>query len=381
MGKSLKGKELGKGIQQRKDGTYQGRFIDRFGKRQTVYAKTYTEVTKKLRQAQFNDDKALNVASSNITLSEWFEICLQTEKIEIRNTTVRTYRIQFNRIKPALGDLKLSKLTQLNIQLAINDLKSDKSRADCKSLLVDLLNCAIRADLLTKNVAVNIKTNLDHDEPKERRVLTENEINTIKKYSCKTGTFYPFFIIALNTGMRMGEVLGLTWDCIDFKTNFIHVRHTLCYLPNNGKTGIYELHKPKTEAGRRDIPMTKECREMLLYLQERKAKIDEKHTPLKGFENLVLPSKTNQPINEANIRSSILYMVDSLNAQGISIQKFTPHEIRHTFATTCVYRGVTPKTLQRWLGHKSLKMTMDLYCHVPDDKSTEEMALFGAMPE
>ena len=120
---------------------------------------------------------------------------------------------------------------------------------------------------------------------------------------------------------------------------------------------------------------------MFLYLQERKAKIDKRHTPLSGFEDLVLPSKTNQPINEANVRRSILYLVDNLKTKGIYLQEFTPHEIRHTFATTCVYRGVTPKTLQRWLGHKSLKMTMDLYCHVPDDKSVEEMALFGAMPE
>ena len=380
MGKSLKGKELGKGIQQRKDGTYQGRFTDRFGKRQTVYAKTYTEITQKLRRAQYEDEKALNVVSSNITLSEWFETCLQTDKMDLRNSTIRTYRVQFNRIKPSLGDLKLTKLTKLNIQLAFNDLKTDKSRADCKSLLVDLLNCAMRADLLTKNVAVNIKTELDHDEPKERRVLTDAEITTVKENACKTGTLYPFFILALNTGMRMGEVLGLTWDCVDFEKNVIHVRHTLCYLPNDGITGKYELHKPKTEAGKRDIPMTRECKEILLYLQERKARINKKHTSLNELDDLVLPSKTNMPINETNIRKAILYLVDNLKARGFDIEPFSPHEIRHTFATTCVYRGVTPKTLQRWLGHKSLKMTMDLYCHVPDDKSAEEMALFGAMP-
>ena len=262
MGKSLKGKELGKGIQQRKDGTYQGRFTDRFGKRQTVYAKTYTEITQKLRRAQYEDEKALNVVSSNVTLSEWFETCLQTDKMDLRNSTIRTYRIQFNRIKPSLGDLKLTKLTKLNIQLAFNNLKTDKSRADCKALLVDLLNCAMRADLLTKNVAVNIKTELDHDEPKERRVLTDAEITTVKENACKTGTLYPFFILALNTGMRMGEVLGLTWDCVDFDKNIIHVRNTLCYLPNDGNKGIYELHKPKTEAGKRDIPMTKECKSL-----------------------------------------------------------------------------------------------------------------------
>ena len=64
MGKSLNGKELGKGITQRKDGTYQGRFINRFGKRQTVYGKTLTEVSKKLRDAQYTDEKQINVVNS-----------------------------------------------------------------------------------------------------------------------------------------------------------------------------------------------------------------------------------------------------------------------------------------------------------------------------
>ena len=381
MGKSLKGKELGKGIQQRKDGTYQGRFVNRFGKRVTVYAKTYTEITQKLRRAQFDNDGALNVANTNITLSEWFELCLKTDKMDLRSSSIRTYRGIFNRLEPALGNLKLTKLTKLNIQLAFNDLKSDKSRADCKALLVDILNCAMRADLLTRNVAVYVKTEINHEEPKARRSLTETEIKIIKENACKTGTLYPFFIIALNTGMRAGEVLGLTWKCVDFDKNIIQVRSTLCYLPNDGKNGIYEFHPPKTEAGKRDIPMTKECKEMLLSLHDRKEKIAQKHTPLEGFDDLVLPSKTNQPINEANIRKAILYLVDACQAKGLEIQQFSPHEIRHTFATICIYRGVTPKTLQRWLGHKSLKMTMDLYCHVPIDKSIEEMALFGEMPD
>ena len=68
MGKSLNGKELGRGITQRKDGLYQARFINRFGKRQTIYAKTYNEITKKLRDEQYEDEKQLNVVDSNMIL-------------------------------------------------------------------------------------------------------------------------------------------------------------------------------------------------------------------------------------------------------------------------------------------------------------------------
>ena len=74
MGKSLNGKELGKGLSQRKDGLYQGRFVNRFGKKQTVYAKTLNEVRQKLRNEQYEDEKALNVVAKDVTLDEWYEI-------------------------------------------------------------------------------------------------------------------------------------------------------------------------------------------------------------------------------------------------------------------------------------------------------------------
>ena len=73
MGKSLKGKELGKGITQRKDGLYQARFINRFGKRQTIYATTVTEITKRMRSEQYLNEKQINVVDSKMTLDEWYE--------------------------------------------------------------------------------------------------------------------------------------------------------------------------------------------------------------------------------------------------------------------------------------------------------------------
>ena len=74
MGKSLNGKELGQGITQRKDGRYQARFMNRFGKRQTIYGKTLNEIRQKLRTEQYEDEKQINVISSDMTLNEWFDV-------------------------------------------------------------------------------------------------------------------------------------------------------------------------------------------------------------------------------------------------------------------------------------------------------------------
>lgn len=78
MGKSLKGKELGVGITQRKDGIYQARFTDRFGKRKTIYDKKLGELRRKLRESQYQDDRELNTVTEDMTLDEWFDIWLNT---------------------------------------------------------------------------------------------------------------------------------------------------------------------------------------------------------------------------------------------------------------------------------------------------------------
>ena len=167
MGKSLNGKELGKGLCQRKDGRYQARFTNRFGKVQTLYGATLNEVRKKLSEAQYADDKALNVVSDNVTLDEWFEICMKDCKKNCLDTTIESYKTHYNRIKEALGWRKLTSLNLIILQQAFNELKTDYSRSKSKRILVDMLDKAVSADLLTKNVAREINTVVSKDKKSE----------------------------------------------------------------------------------------------------------------------------------------------------------------------------------------------------------------------
>lgn len=378
MGKSLKGKELGKGITQRKDGTYQARFTNRFGKRQTIYGKTVTEITKKLRDEQYEDEKQLNVINDKMTLDEWFEVWITTCKQHCRNTTKRTYTIRYNRIREKLGERKLSKLNLVSMQKVFNELATDTMRKDSKAVLVDMFDKAIENDLMVKNIARGINTIIENKESEEKRILSDEEIDILLD-NCKGGQMYAFFVVALETGMRMGEILGLTWDCVDFKEGIIEVQKTLCYLPNNG-TAIYEFHQPKTKAGKRKIPMTKKVKEALLEQEKRKNRIITRHpVAYPGMENLVFCTITNKPINIMSMRTTIRYRVNKINKENpdIDFKIFTPHCLRHTFATKAIDKGMRPKTLQKILGHASLKMTMDLYCHVEETTLKKEMALLG----
>ena len=372
MGKSLNGKELGNGISQRKDGLYQARFINRFGKRQTIYAKTLNEVRHKLRTEQYNDEKAINVVDKNMTLDEWFDIWLSTCKKNCRSSTKGSYITHYKRIQEELGWRKLTSLNLIVMQEAFNKLKTDNARKNSKKILVDMLNRAVDTDLLVKNVAKQINTVIAKEEKKERRVLTIRETELFLEQA--KGTFYEnLFILALETGLRVGELSALQWEDIDFKKKVIHVRHTLCYFSKNGKY-VFEMHDTKTNNGKRTIPLTAKAINSLKCQKLQKQEIILKgKTAKEEFQNLVFVTKNNQPTQQFLINQCMQLVIQNINKAGIDFSPFTLHTLRHTFATRAIECGMNPKTLQKLLGHGTLQMTMDLYCHVTEDTLFLEM--------
>lgn len=366
MGKSLNGKELGNGISQRKDGLYQARFINRFGKRQTIYAKTLNEVRHKLRTEQYNDEKAINVVDKNMTLDEWFDIWLNTCKKNCRSSTKGSYITHYKRIQEELGWRKLTSLNLIVMQEAFNKLKTDNARKNSKKILVDMLNRAVDTDLLVKNVAKQINTVIAKEEKKERRVLTIRETEFFLEQA--KGTFYEnLFILALETGLRVGELSALQWEDIDFKKKVIHVRHTLCYFSKNGKY-VFEMHDTKTNNGKRTIPLTAKAINSLKCQKLQKQEIILKgKTAKEEFQNLVFVTKNNQPTQQFLINQCMQLVIQNINKAGIDFSPFTLHTLRHTFATRAIEYGMNPKILQKLLGHGTLQMTMGLYCHVTED--------------
>lgn len=372
MGKSLKGKELGKGISQRKDGLYQARFINRFGERQTLYDKTYSGITKKIREEQYTDDRGINVISSNITLDEWFEKWLTTFKINCRNSTITTYTINYKRIKDELGWRKLKDLKYITLQETFNKLKSDNSRKKSKAVLVDMLNKAVDSNLMISNPAIKINTIITKERKKERRVLTKKETEIF--LSMAEGTFYyNLYVLALETGMRIGELCGLMWEDIDLKKRVINVQHNLCYFSKENKS-VHEMHDTKTSQGNRTIPLTDKA----LFVLKRQ-KLTKQELILKGkiapseYQNLVFTTRQNKPTQRYVIQSSIETIIKKIQKENEDFQFFSTHSFRHTFATRAIENGMNPKTLQKLLGHSSLNMTMDLYCHVTEETLFDEM--------
>lgn len=389
MGKSLAGKELGQGISQRTDGRYQARFTNRFGKRQTIYAKTLHEIRQRLRNEQYEDEKKLNVISNDMTLDEWYHIWMETCKQSCRDTTRNSYAVSYKRIQPLLGWRKLSAINLIIMQQAFNELKSDASRIDSRRILVDMYNKAIDADLVTKNIALQVNPIVAKDgNTEEARVLTEAETELFLDVSAKN-RYRNVYALALETGMRIGELLGLKWSDVDFKKRVIYVRRTMVYdkctdkeSPNCGKF-MHDFHDPKTEKGKRKIPMTERAYQILQQQKCWKDELERKGyiVPDPKFEGLVFTTRRNTPISPREPAASMQKLSKKLKERDDSFEPLTPHTLRHTFATRCIERGMNPKTLQVILGHSTIHVTLNLYCHVTDDTLESEMRKFEFGPE
>ena len=385
MGKDLKGKELGKGIYQRKDGKYSGRFEDRFGKRREVYGTTLKEVKNKLALAIADNARLRNVVEPNTTLDEWYEKWMRVYKVPvIRANSKRHYEtVYIKHIKPYLGNKKLTDITKLMITDTINQVHVKgyqwETLNKIRILLVDMLNRAMEDDFLVKNPAKGVRLPVNRPQNEVKALTREDQADF---FECSAGTFYNnLFVVAINTGLRPGELFALTEDDIDLEKNEIKVTKTLLYQKLDGdEQKEFHIEPPKTNSSYRTVPINSFCREAL-QKQIVLHKIVCNNSPYRGkleFPDIIFSTKFGTPLNSQIYMDAIKKIVDEINLMRDpldAMEKFSGHTFRHTFATRCFEAGIPPKTVQTYLGHASLQMTMDLYTNVLEQKKADDMKL------
>lgn len=150
MGKDLKGKELGKGITQRRDGTYQARFKDKFGKRKCLYNQTLSTLKKELREA-IREDTERPVVKRDYSLDEWYTQWMDVYKYEVRDSSRLQYaNVYLKHISTVLGKYSLSQITTLDVRRLLNNMKSDgysfEMRSKARIILLDMFDKAVTDD-------------------------------------------------------------------------------------------------------------------------------------------------------------------------------------------------------------------------------------------
>lgn len=377
MGKDLKGKELGIGLSQRDNGLYQGRYKDRFGKTKTIYGRKLTEVKKKLAVAVAENINYSSVRDE-VKLDIWFDRWVKIYKEKsVRPNTLREYtHIYRKNISPYLGNRNINSLVKSDIQRLIDIAHEEHYKYErqnkIKVILMDMFDRALEDNLLIRNPAKGVK--LREDKVINAKVLTVDQQNEFFD-ACKNSFYDNLFNVAVNTGLRPGELFALQLSDIDLENGYIDVNKTLVYqkyLDDEKKT--FHVEKPKTKQSYRKVPINSVCREYL----ERQIKLKDvvAHKRPKEQNDYLFVTKYNTPLNSVMYSQSIRAVIKQINLTRSfddEFQIFSGHTFRHTFATRCFENGVPPKVVQAYLGHASLKMTMDLYTHVTFEKSATDI--------
>lgn len=387
MGKNLKGKECGKGICQRKDGLYYARFMTKSGKRVEDYFNTLPEARNWLEEARYQDKHGKPITSPDMTVDEWFEFW-QAELLQgLSPNTKRNYRDRYeHNIKPVMGDMRLADVKPMHCKIVLNRMEKDYAGSTIRQAYI-AMGTMFKSAKMNHMIDSHPMDGVRYTKPvravDDIHFLTVEEQQKFLEAAKSTHNFYQYALI-LDTGLRTGEMIGLTWDAIDWEKRTLTVNKTLEY---RHKQGHWRAGPPKTVSSYRTIPLTDRAYDILKavhatrnfrkqspLLSETLTYIDRRTGKEMEFvlgDLLFLNFRTGEPTKNSSYDTH-LYKICDENG----IERFCMHALRHTYATRAIENGMPPKTLQKLLGHASIKTTMDRYVHVTDESLAEGVRQF-----
>lgn len=354
-------------IYKRDDGRWEGKYsvpaADGSGKyvRKSVYGKTQEEVRKKITEVTAEIDDGTYVAPSQYRLSEWLENWLEVYvKHSVKDFTLDSYtNICHKYINPALGNVKLKELRTQQIQKFYNDLIEKNLSAKTVKNIHGVFHRALEQAFVVGEIKVN-----PSDKcllPKvTRRKIEPLESDEVSKFlsAIKGHKYEAVYFVTLFTGLRQGEVLGLSWDCVDFENGMLLINKQL-KRRNHHKGADYHLDSTKN-GKERLIAVAPAVMDMLLKQKTWQEECAENAGSGWSNEwNLVFTNELGEHLNHPTVYNNYKRVVKAL---GIENKRF--HDLRHTYAVASLESGDDIKTVQEQMGHSAASFTLDVYGHV-----------------
>jgi integrase len=340
--------------------SYRGSYFTADGRRRYVSAKTKTEARRALRQAMADADRGLIFDADNLKVGEYLDRWLADSVSDtVKATTFERYE-QITRIHlmPTLGRVKLKALTPAHVRSLYRDkLEEGSSSRTVRYIHTTLhkaLKQAVMDGLIPRNATEAVKPpQQSRDEmhpltPEQAKLLLEIAHEAMDRLEA-------LYVLAIHTGLRQGELIGLKWDDVDLEDGALQVRRTLT-ITKDGPV----FTSPKTAGSRRSVKLTRKAIEALKHHLERQLGEIDRVGSLWSENGLIFASEVGEPLNRHNLtRSSFKPLLKRARLPEIRF-----HDLRHTCATLLLTRNVNPKIVSEMLGHSSIAITLDTYSHV-----------------
>lgn len=381
--KDNKGRVLRKGEQQRENHTYMYRWTNSAGRRECIYANTLDELRQK--EDEIAKEISLGVSRTLITLNEQIEIYLTTKR-NLANSTKENYNYYYGHsIKNSrIGRMKVIDIRKSDILLFYHELEEKGYRAGTLKILHKIIFPALQLacddNVIVKNPASGCMKEYAEDLEKKYALTFEEEkefLERVKKRP-RMVRYYPMYVIMLYTGLRVSELVGLTWDDVDMDKKEININHQVQYRMCRGKTQFY-ANDTKTNAGRRIIPMTDGMHKMFMEQRKEWLKINKDFDfEVDGYKNFVFVSHvTGRCMSHNSIRRMMRTIVSMNKERDIQLPDISPHILRHTCCCRLAESGCDIKVLQYIMGHTDIRTTMRVYNHVDTGRIKREMDKLG----
>jgi integrase len=340
--------------------SYRGAYVGLDGKRRYVSGKTKEEARRNLRRARGDAERGLVFDADNLQVGEYLDRWLSDSvRDTVKATTFERYeQIARLHLKPSLGRVKLKGLTPAHVRgLYREKLEAGSSARTVRYMHTTLhkaLKQAVMDGLIPRNATEAVTPPQSSRE--EMCPLTPEQAKLLLQVAHEAGDrLAALYVLAIHTGLRQGELLGLKWDDVNLEDGSLQVRRTLA-ITKNGPV----LTPPKTTGSRRSVKLTSKAIEALKRHLERQLGEIDRIGSLWSENGLIFASEKGEPINRHNLTRRSFKPL--LKRAGLPQIRF--HDLRHTCATLLLTRNVNVKIVSEMLGHSTIAITLDTYSHV-----------------
>lgn len=406
MAKDNKGRSLKAKESQMPDGRYRYRYKDNYGKTHTIYSWKLVPADKippgkrddislreKIKQIEKDLDDNINATSAQNSVSQLVQSYLETKTMLAESTKNNYLYFLHNHIENStLGNMQICNVKKTNILKFYAYLYKKKNFSVgtiqlLHNLLFPAFQLAVDDSIIRLNPCKNcMKEYVRGSMSSTKYPLSKDEqlalLNFLKNDTIYK-QYYPLISFILSTGCRIGEVLGLTWDDINFEEKYVSIDHQVIYKKKDGMIQFY-ASEPKSKKSR------------IIPLQENVLKILKKHKndtffiskcsdfSVDKYSNFVFINRVGKIYTPNTIVRACHNIRDSYNKQEsenayfdgreeLLLPDFSPHTLRHTFCTRMAENGINIKVLQEIMGHSNISVTMQIYNHVDQERLMTEI--------